>query len=31
MQKAVNVIVKIAELTSMPNFGLDESKSKKKK
>ncbi|CAM2994850.1 peptidase T [Flavobacterium frigoris] len=31
MQKAVNVIVKIAELTAMPNFGLDESKSKKKK
>jgi tripeptide aminopeptidase len=31
MQKAVNVIVKIAELTSMPNFGLEESKSKKKK
>jgi tripeptide aminopeptidase len=28
MQKAVNVIVKIAELT---NFGLEESKSKKKK
>ena len=31
MQKAVNVIVKIAELTAMPNFGLDESKTKKKK
>jgi tripeptide aminopeptidase len=31
MQKAVNVIVKIAELTAMPNFGLEESKSKKKK
>lgn len=29
MQKAVNVIVKIAELTTMPNFGLDQSKSKK--
>lgn len=31
MQKAVNVIVKIAELTTMPNFGLEVSKSKKKK
>jgi tripeptide aminopeptidase len=31
MQKAVKVIVKIAELTTMPNFGLDQSKPKKKK
>ncbi|PRZ23927.1 peptidase T [Flavobacterium granuli] len=31
MQKAVNVIMKIAELTTMPNFGLEVSKSKKKK
>lgn len=31
MQKAVNVIVKIAELTTMPNFGLEEPKAKKKK
>jgi len=28
MQKAVEVIVKIAELTALPNFGLDEPKSK---
>ena len=27
MQKAVEVIVKIAELTALPNFGLDEAKS----
>jgi tripeptide aminopeptidase len=31
MQKAVEVIVKIAELTSMPNFGLEAPKTKKKK
>ncbi|PKH67340.1 peptidase T [Flavobacterium sp. ALD4] len=31
MLKAVKVIVKIAELTTMPNFGLDKSKPKKKK
>ena len=31
MQKAVDVIVKIAELTTMPNFGLEEKESKKKK
>ncbi len=31
MQKAVEVIVKIAELTSMPNFGLEVSKKKKGK
>jgi tripeptide aminopeptidase len=31
MQKAVNVIVKIAELTSLPNFGLEKEKTKKKK
>ncbi|UQD57499.1 peptidase T [Flavobacterium sp. K5-23] len=30
MQKAVNVIVKIAELTSLPNFGLEKEKTKKK-
>jgi tripeptide aminopeptidase len=30
MQKAVDVIVKIAELTAMPNFGLAQSKLKKK-
>ncbi|WP_367768314.1 peptidase T [Flavobacterium sp. WC2421] len=29
MQKAVDVIVKIAELTSMPNFGLELSKKRK--
>lgn len=29
MQKAVEVIVKIAELTSLPNFGLEVSKTKK--
>ncbi len=29
MQKAVEVIVKIAELTSQPNFGLDVPKSKR--
>jgi tripeptide aminopeptidase len=29
MQKAVEVIVKIAELTALPNFGLSESKKKK--
>jgi tripeptide aminopeptidase len=29
MQKAVEVIVKIAELTTMPNFGLESSKTKK--
>jgi tripeptide aminopeptidase len=29
MQKAVNVIVKIAELTTMPNFGLEIPKVKK--
>ena len=31
MQKAVEVIVKIAELTAMPNYGLDSTKTKKKK
>lgn len=31
MQKAVEVIIKIAELTALPNFGLDEAKSKKSK
>ncbi|GEL09336.1 tripeptide aminopeptidase [Flavobacterium glycines] len=31
MQKAVEVIVKIAELTALPNFGLEEPKSKTKK
>lgn len=31
MQKAVEVIVKIAELTALPNFGLEQEKSKKKK
>jgi tripeptide aminopeptidase len=31
MQKAVEVIVKIAELTTMPNFGLEEPKAKKGK
>ncbi len=31
MQKAVDVIVKIAELTALPNFGLEEPKSKTKK
>ncbi|MBE0391237.1 peptidase T [Flavobacterium sp. PL002] len=31
MQKAVEVIVKIAELTSLPNFGLEVSKTNKKK
>ncbi|MEL1242026.1 peptidase T [Flavobacterium flavipallidum] len=31
MQKAVEVIVKIAELTALPNYGLDKSKSKSKK
>lgn len=31
MQKAVEVIVKIAELTALPNYGLDSSKGKKKK
>ncbi|TDE04136.1 peptidase T [Flavobacterium hiemivividum] len=31
MQKAVDVIVKIAELTTMPNFGLEAKESKKKK
>lgn len=31
MQKAVEVIVKIAELTSMPDFGLDKAKEKTKK
>ncbi|EIA08155.1 peptidase T [Flavobacterium frigoris] len=31
MQKAVEVIVKIAELTSMPNFGLEQPKTKKTK
>ncbi|WP_413997637.1 peptidase T [Flavobacterium sp. W1B] len=31
MQKAVEVIVKIAELTTMPDFGLDKEKTKNKK
>jgi tripeptide aminopeptidase len=31
MQKAVEVIVKIAELTTMPNFGLEQPKTKKGK
>ncbi len=31
MQKAVEVIVKIAELTALPNFGLEQAKSKAKK
>jgi tripeptide aminopeptidase len=31
MQKAVNVIVKIAELTSLPDFGLEKEKAKKRK
>lgn len=31
MQKAVEVIIKIAELTSMPDFGLDKAKEKTKK
>jgi tripeptide aminopeptidase len=31
MQKAVEVIVKIAELTTMPNFGLEQPKAKKGK
>ncbi|MEO8253032.1 MAG: peptidase T [Flavobacterium sp.] len=31
MQKAVEVIVKIAELTALPNFGLEEAKNKKTK
>lgn len=31
MQKAVDVIVKIAELATMPNFGLEAKESKKKK
>jgi tripeptide aminopeptidase len=31
MQKAVEVIVKIAELTTMPNFGLEQPKAKKRK
>jgi len=31
MQKAVEVIVKIAELTSMPNYGLEVPKTKKRK
>lgn len=31
MQKAVEVIVKIAELTTMPNFGLEQPKTKKRK
>lgn len=31
MQKAVEVIIKIAELTALPNFGLDEAKSIKSK
>ncbi|RVT72322.1 peptidase T [Flavobacterium sufflavum] len=30
MQKAVEVIVKIAELTALPNFGLEPTKAKKK-
>jgi tripeptide aminopeptidase len=29
MQKAVEVIIKIAELTTMPNFGLEQPKAKK--
>jgi tripeptide aminopeptidase len=29
-KKAVNVIVKIAELTAMPNFGLEKANQKKK-
>lgn len=31
MQKAVEVIVKIAELTTMPNFGLEQPQTKKRK
>ena len=31
MQKAVEVIVKIAELTALPNFGLEPNKTKSKK
>ncbi|MFC5684176.1 peptidase T [Flavobacterium sp. MAHUQ-51] len=31
MQKAVEVIVKIAELTALPNFGLEQPKAKAKK
>lgn len=31
MQKAVEVIVKIAELTALPDFGLEQTKPKKKK
>lgn len=31
MQKAVEVIVKIAELTALPDFGLEQPKKKKKK
>jgi tripeptide aminopeptidase len=31
MQKAIEVIVKIAELTALPNFGLEEPKTKTKK
>ena len=31
MQKAVEVIVKIAELTSLPNYGLEVPKTKKRK
>ena len=31
MQKAVEVIVKIAELTALPNFGLEQPKTKKRK
>ena len=31
MQKAVEVIVKIAEMTALPNFGLEEAKTKKNK
>ena len=31
MQKAVEVIIKIAELTALPNFGLEQPKAKAKK
>ncbi len=31
MQKAVEVIVKIAELTALPNFGIEQPKTKAKK
>ncbi|MFL9832077.1 peptidase T [Flavobacterium sp. ARAG 55.4] len=31
MQKAVSVIVKIAELTALPDYGLEDTKTKKRK